>query len=62
MQQIGPFNMKKQHLPSKICVVCQRPFSWRKKWERDWPQVKYCSKRCAGQSSTIKHDQQAKTL
>ncbi|MUK25708.1 DUF2256 domain-containing protein [Aliivibrio fischeri] len=39
-------NMKKSQLPEKICVVCQRPFSWRKKWERDWPMVKYCSKRC----------------
>ncbi|MFA1560163.1 DUF2256 domain-containing protein [Aliivibrio fischeri] len=39
-------NMKKSQLPEKICVVCHRPFSWRKKWERDWPMVKYCSKRC----------------
>ncbi|MUJ21016.1 DUF2256 domain-containing protein [Aliivibrio fischeri] len=38
--------MKKSELPEKICVVCQRPFRWRKKWERDWPMVKYCSKRC----------------
>ncbi|MCE7553631.1 DUF2256 domain-containing protein [Aliivibrio fischeri] len=38
--------MKKSQLPEKICVVCQRPFRWRKKWERDWPMVKYCSKRC----------------
>ncbi len=26
--------VKKQHLPSKICIVCERPFSWRKKWEK----------------------------
>ncbi|WP_093327397.1 DUF2256 domain-containing protein [Thalassotalea agarivorans] len=32
---------------SKVCVVCLRPFTWRKKWARDWAQVKYCSKRCA---------------
>jgi hypothetical protein len=38
--------IKKQHLPSKLCPVCQRPFTWRKKWERDWAQVKYCSERC----------------
>ncbi|MGC6415348.1 MAG: DUF2256 domain-containing protein, partial [Bacteroidia bacterium] len=25
--------VKKQHLPTKICVVCDRPFTWRKKWE-----------------------------
>ncbi|BDX01445.1 MAG: DUF2256 domain-containing protein [Marinomonas sp.] len=40
---------KKNHLPEKICPVCQRPFVWRKKWERDWAQVKYCSERCKRQ-------------
>ena len=38
--------MKKQHLPQKICIQCQRPFTWRKKWERCWDEVKYCSERC----------------
>ncbi|WP_084627563.1 DUF2256 domain-containing protein [Elstera litoralis] len=37
---------KKLTLPSKMCVACQRPFVWRKKWERDWEQVRYCSDRC----------------
>ena len=46
--------MKKQHLPSKICVVCQRPFSWRKKWEKVWEAVKYCSKRCQGNKDKVK--------
>ncbi|MBD1231104.1 DUF2256 domain-containing protein [Acinetobacter seifertii] len=36
--------MKKQHLPQKICVYCQRPFDWRKKWERCWEEVKYALK------------------
>ncbi|MCE2596366.1 DUF2256 domain-containing protein [Motilimonas cestriensis] len=40
--------MKKAHLDSKICPVCQRPFTWRKKWQRNWAEVKYCSKRCSG--------------
>ncbi|MBW8360909.1 MAG: DUF2256 domain-containing protein [Kaistella sp.] len=39
-------NVKKQHLPSKICPICQRPFSWRKKWEKDWEKVRFCSDRC----------------
>ncbi|MBT6745814.1 MAG: DUF2256 domain-containing protein [Flavobacteriales bacterium] len=39
--------MKKADLPTKICQVCQRPFSWRKKWKKVWTQVKYCSKFCA---------------
>jgi len=32
--------------PPKICAVCARLFEWRKKWERAWPDVVYCSDRC----------------
>ena len=39
-------NIKKQHLPEKICIVCQRPFTWRKKWEKVWGEVKFCSDKC----------------
>ena len=38
--------IKKQNLPQKICLVCERPFTWRKKWQKDWENVKYCSDRC----------------
>lgn len=38
--------MKKESLPQKICVVCKKPFTWRKKWEKDWDEVKYCSEKC----------------
>ncbi|AGZ35634.1 DUF2256 domain-containing protein [Pseudomonas sp. SWI6] len=38
--------MKKGLLPSKVCVVCGRPFDWRKRWARCWDQVRYCSQRC----------------
>lgn len=37
---------KKADLPGKICPVCDRPFTWRKKWEKVWDEVKYCSDRC----------------
>jgi len=37
---------RKPHLPEKTCVVCQRPFAWRKKWAKTWEQVRYCSERC----------------
>ena len=37
---------KKVNLPQKTCPVCQRPFAWRKKWEKDWAQVIYCSEKC----------------
>ncbi|WP_370170615.1 MULTISPECIES: DUF2256 domain-containing protein [Hyphomonas] len=33
-------------MPEKTCAVCNRPFSWRKKWARVWEEVKYCSERC----------------
>ncbi|MDA8768822.1 DUF2256 domain-containing protein [Winogradskyella sp.] len=41
-----PKGTKKEHLPTKICPVCQRPFTWRKKWERDWENVIYCCQKC----------------
>ena len=37
-----------QNRLSKICIVCKRPFTWRKKWKLNWESVKYCSKRCSG--------------
>ena len=37
---------KKVNLPSKICLACNRPFSWRKKWAKIWDEVKYCSDKC----------------
>ncbi|WP_338222527.1 DUF2256 domain-containing protein [Algoriphagus confluentis] len=44
--------MKKENLPAKMCPVCSRPFTWRKKWEKNWEEVKYCSKRCAGEAKS----------
>ncbi|WP_215766483.1 DUF2256 domain-containing protein [Gluconobacter cerinus] len=38
----------KQNLPVKVCPVCDRPFSWRKKWAKTWDQVRYCSEACRG--------------
>jgi len=41
-----PKMRKKADLPSKPCVVCGRPFVWRKKWEKVWTEVKFCSDAC----------------
>jgi len=41
-----PKNVKKQNLPFKNCNTCYLPFSWRKKWAKDWAHVKYCSEKC----------------
>lgn len=32
--------------PDKTCVSCGRRIEWRKKWERDWDSVRYCSTSC----------------
>jgi len=45
--------MKKANLPQKICLICQRPFSWRKKWKKDWEEVKYCSEKCRRNKATV---------
>lgn len=37
---------RKGDLPSKPCAQCGRPFTWRRKWERVWDEVRYCSDAC----------------
>lgn len=37
---------RKGDLPTKTCAACGRPFTWRKRWERVWDEVRYCSDRC----------------
>ncbi|MBM3725563.1 MAG: DUF2256 domain-containing protein [Acidobacteria bacterium] len=44
--------VSKQNLPTKICQACGRPFTWRKRWERVWNDVKYCSDRCRAKRKT----------
>jgi hypothetical protein len=41
-----PKQIKKSNLPTKTCLTCDKPFTWRKKWAKDWENVKYCSERC----------------
>jgi hypothetical protein len=43
-----PRGVKKADLPQKVCITCGRPFTWRKKWARDWDAVRHCSDRCRG--------------
>ena len=33
-------------LPSKPFMACGRPMSWRRRWARNWDEVKYCSDAC----------------
>ena len=47
-----PNGVAKRDLPTKICAACGRPFAWRKKWARDWEQVRYCSDACRKAAKT----------
>ena len=40
------FRGNKAHLPSKPCLACGRPMSWRRAWAKNWNEVKYCSDAC----------------
>lgn len=39
---------------SKTCLWCYRPFDFRKKWEKTWEKVKYCSEDCRANSKNKK--------
>lgn len=49
---------KKQDLPTKTCPICGRPFTWRKKWAKNWDEVVYCSERCRRRRSQRGDDEQ----
>lgn len=44
--RIANFRGIKAALPSKPCVTCGLPMSWRRNWAKNWAQVKYCSNAC----------------
>ena len=43
--------MKRQE--SKICVVCNRPMTWRRKWSKNWEEVKFCSDACRRNKNSV---------
>ena len=45
---------RKGELPTKPCLHCGRPMEWRAKWARHWEEVRYCSKRCAGEAKAAR--------
>ncbi|MBX2856286.1 MAG: DUF2256 domain-containing protein [Rhodobacteraceae bacterium] len=44
---------KKSDLPQKVCIQCNRPFVWRKKWAAVWEQVRFCSNRCRSEAKSV---------
>ena len=44
--RLMPRGIAKRDLPVRTCARCGRPFTWRRKWARDWATVRYCSDAC----------------
>ncbi|MEI7786113.1 MAG: DUF2256 domain-containing protein [Betaproteobacteria bacterium] len=40
------FKGNKSFLPSKPCLSCGLSMSWRKRWAKNWDEVRYCSEAC----------------
>jgi hypothetical protein len=40
------FKGNKSYLPSKPCLACGRAMTWRKRWAKNWDEVRYCSDAC----------------
>ena len=53
--------MLKINTPHKICIVCSKPFTYRKKWRNCWDKVKYCSKRCRGKKNERDYNNSSKS-
>ncbi len=45
-QHDAGFKGNKSSLPSKPCVACGLPMTWRKRWAKNWAEVKFCSEAC----------------
>lgn len=43
---------------SKICQSCGRTIEYRKKWEKNWEQVKYCSQSCKSKKNSFDYKDQ----
>ncbi|MDO9380379.1 MAG: DUF2256 and DUF3253 domain-containing protein [Nocardioidaceae bacterium] len=50
-----------EHAP-KTCMSCGRTIEWRKKWERDWDQVRYCSDGCRRRGVTDQDSELERTI
>jgi len=45
-QRDPAFRGNKLALPSKPCAACGLPMTWRRRWAKNWAEVKYCSEAC----------------
>lgn len=47
---------------TKTCASCGRTIEWRKKWERNWDEVRYCSDACRSRKVTAMDRQLEATI
>ncbi|MCA2998912.1 MAG: DUF2256 domain-containing protein [Rhodocyclaceae bacterium] len=51
---LAQFKGNKSYLPTKPCLACGKPMTWRKAWEKNWESVKYCSDKCRKEGAAKK--------
>ncbi|PPC95039.1 MAG: DUF2256 domain-containing protein [Methylotenera sp.] len=59
MTSQSSYKGNKAALPSKNCLQCSRPMTWRKTWAKNWNEVKYCSDACRMQRKSHMQGQHA---
>ena len=47
---------------TKTCAACGRVMTWRKSWERNWDDVKYCSDGCRKRKVSSTDSELAKSI
>jgi len=47
---------------TKSCRYCGRDFEWRKKWEKNWTEVQFCSSKCKKQNMNFANSLEDKVL
>ena len=48
--------------PDKTCATCGRTVTWRKKWERDWDNLRFCSDACRTHKPSATDQQLEQTI
>jgi hypothetical protein len=48
------FKGNKAALPSKPCMTCGRPMTWRRAWAKNWEQVRHCSDACRRRAKSVR--------
>jgi len=57
-----PKMRKKSDLPTKQCATCGLPFTWRKKWEKTWDEVRFCSQKCRSQKNASRFQEKTEEV